>query len=178
MYQEPLAEQIADHFRSHIEAYLEATNNAFAASERSTVRAPKTIETASLAGGVFSVEPEKLPAFAIDVNNKTTAPVTEDVYAYQYEMQIAGVVTAQSQKEANRLVKRYEAGTEQFFKQHWMLHLFEPANFDFSVLRLVFQSANFSGAEAVTIGQDTVWIAGFTVAGLIITSEGGPVQHS
>lgn len=177
MYQEPLANQTADHFRTHIESYLEEVNNLFPAEDRSTVRAPKTVETASLAGGVFAVEPEKLPAFAVDVNNKSIAAVSEDVYTYQYATQIAGVVTAQNQREVDRLVKRYEAATELFFKRHWMLHLYEPTGFDFSVLRLVFDNADFSGAEEITIGQQTQWIAGFTVAGFIVTSEGGPVQH-
>jgi hypothetical protein len=177
MFQEPIAAYIADHFRTHIEAYLETINNQFPAPERETVRAPKTIETASLAGGVFSVEPEKLPAFAIDVNNKTVAGVSENLDLFQYSMQIAGMVNASSQQAVDHMVKRYEAGTEYFFKQHDLLHVFEPTGFDFSVIKLAFASADFSGAEELTVGQSKMWIDGFVVTGFIVVSESGPGQH-
>lgn len=177
MFQEQLAEEIANHFRTHIEAYLDIANNALPAEDRETVRAPKTVETASLAGGVFSVEPEKLPAFAVDVNNKVIAQVPSDLWLYQYSMQIAAVVSGQSQRGVDRLVKRYESATEYFFRQHELLHEFEPTSTDFSVVRLVFDSVDFSGAEEVTIEQKSVWIDGFTVSGFLVVSENGPGQH-
>lgn len=175
MFQEQLAEQLADHFRSHIKAYLEEANDAWPAGERETVRTGATVETASLAGGVMGIEIEKLPAFAVDVNNKVVAQVSEDLFLYEYNGQIAGLVIAGSQRSVNRLAKRYERATEKFIKEHEMVHSLETA--DYTVVRLVFQATDFSGAEEVTIEQKAVWIDGFRVDFSLVVSENGPRQH-
>lgn len=177
MFQEPLADYLKEHFQTHIEAYLEDINNAFPAVEREAVRAPKTIETASIAGGVFSMDHGKLPAFAIDVNNKKAGGAFENLELYQYDMQIAAVVISQSQESVDAIAKRYQAATELFFKRHGYLHQFEPSTHDFSVVSLVFVSTQFSGAMEITVGKSQHWIDGFVVSGIITTSEDGPGQH-
>jgi len=176
MFQEDLAAYTADHLREHIEAYVEAINNRFPATDREVVRTPVLIETSSLAGGVMAVELEKLPAYAVDCLDKQFIDVSENLYTYQYTGHIAGVVIANSQKSADHLVKRHESAVEKFIREHELLH--KLTNADFTILRFYFLASAFSGAELEGETKRTQnWIAGFRCDVNWIVSESGPSQH-
>lgn len=176
MFQEDLAAYTADHLREHIRTYIEAVNDRYTAIDREVVRSKIYIETASLAGGVMSVDLEKLPAYAIDCLDKQAIDVSEDLYTYQYNGHIAGVVIATSQNSADHLVKRHESAVELFVRQHELLH--QRSSDYFKILRFFFIGSAFSGAELEGETKRTQnWIAGFRVDVGWITSEDGPVQH-
>lgn len=179
MFQEEVADLTADHLRTHIGAYLTTVQSIYADSIK--LQVPKAIETANLVGGVYNTEPNKMPAYAIDIISKAFNSTDADsLWLYTYDGHIAGVVSGGSEASVNSMVKRHEQATETFVREHQFMHSLKNVlvGNDFLIKELVFTGAAFSGAELVEERNDRqVWIAGFRIDLFWIISEPGPQQH-
>lgn len=178
MYQEEIAKLTAKHLKAHIGDYLEILQKRYPDAVK--LQIPKAIETDNLVGGVYNTTPENMPAYAVDIISKSFSENTDNLWLYNYEGHIAGVVTGNGEVAVNALVKRHEQATEMFVKQHEFMHVYgSQMGNDFKIHGLGFSGAAFSGAELVSERQDReVWIAGFRIDLLWIASEDGPGQHA
>lgn len=178
MFQEEIADLTADHLRTHIKAYLQAVQALHGGTIK--LQVPKTIETANLVGGVYNTSTGKMPAYAIDVLNKTFAGNPENLWLYNYEGHIAGVVAGLDEKSVNLIIKRHEEAAEKFVREHLNLHgLVSLIGSDFTIIEFAFIGAAFSGAEELDTTNDvTTWIAGFRIDLNWIVSEPGPSNHA
>jgi hypothetical protein len=179
MFQEEIAALTATHLRGHLNTYLDYVESLY--SDGIKLQYPKSIETENLVGGVYNTKVTDMPAYAIDIISKGFSEFTENLYLYNYEGHIAGVMTAQDEQAANRICKRHEQATEMFVKDHEFLHELTstktPPN-DFKMQGMGFVGAAFSGAEMVAEQENRqTWIAGFRIDLLWVVSEGGPHQH-
>jgi hypothetical protein len=180
MFQEEIANITAAHLRGHIGGYLDVLAARYGDSVALVV--PKAIETDNLVGGVYNSSVGDMPAYAVDIIDKIFAGENPDgLWIYNYSGHIAGIVEAQGEVGANRLVKRHEQAVEQFVRDHLFMHL-EDSQLsdpnDFNIHELGFTGAAFSGAEMIGKENDREhWIAGFRVDLLWIVSESGPGQH-
>lgn len=178
MFQEEIADLTSTHLRTHIEAYLSAVQALHADTIK--LQMPKTIETANLVGGVYNTSNDKMPAYAVDVLNKTFAATTpENLWLYDYEGHIAGIISGLDEVSVNKLIKRHEEAVEKFVKDHLSFHnLSSTLGSDFTVVGFDFVDAAFSGAEELeTVEDRTVWIAGFRIDLTWTVSEAGPGDH-
>lgn len=185
MFQEEIGDLTAKHLRTHINAYLAAVQTLHA--DQVKLQNPKAIETANLVGGVYNTATDRMPALAVDVLNKAYAGNPENLWLYNYEGHIAGVISALDEVTANLIIKRYEEAVETFIREHANCH-FDPdttgpftsqLGSDFSIMELQFAGAAFSGAEELeTVNDNTIWIAGFRIDLNWILSEAGPSNHA
>jgi hypothetical protein len=178
MFQEEVADLTADHLREHIRALLDEISAHY--DDGVQLVTPKSIETDNLVGGVYSSKVGSMPAYAVDIINKTFAGESpEGLWIYAYDGHIAGIVSGSSEEVVNKSVKRHEAATELFVKRHEFMHALEsPKGQDFRLRELGFTGAAFSGAEMVDEENNRqTWIAGFRIDLLWLVSEFGPTQH-
>lgn len=174
MFQKDIASITAAHLRDHIREYLDEINARY--DDPSTLAMPQSIEIASMAGGVMAVRLDKLPAYGVDCIGKAVAPTPENLIEFQYDGHIAGTIRATDRDQADDLVKRHQAAVELFILRHRFLHL--PQHDHFMLQEMAFVSSNFSGALLENVGDNTeVWLAGFVINLVWITSENGPEDH-
>ena len=176
MYQEQLAKLTADHLRTHIKAYLDIVDAMFAGNDNVPLLVPKTIEPASLVGGMVTAFDKILPQYGIDVMGKQLAASDDSLWSYEYAGQINGLVHGGSQEAVDKLVKRHAAAVELFIRNHRVLH--QEDNLQYRVVEFVFVASDFSGAE--DLGEHDsgpIWLAGFSINVSWFTSEDGPNQH-
>lgn len=181
MFQEAIARQTADHFREHIEDYLEAIAASFTGTDRLTLKVP-SVSSTTLVGGVMRTPLNALPALGVDCLDKQQMQASEGLCYYQYDGAIAGLVSASSSEEVDKLAKRYAAATEKFVSQHQFLvdhntgQPYETA--DFMMREFIFINTTFSGAIEIELeGEEPLWIDGFTMNVLWVTSEDQYSQH-
>lgn len=180
MYQEQIAAETANHLRSHLPTYLSELQSQFTGSDKLKLSVPD-ITTVSLVGGVIQTEIESMPVVAVDCLNKSVIPSNESLYYSQYDGGIAGMVSASSETTCDKIAKRYASALEKFVKDHLLFHEnFQTNTKDFSIRELVWQSTRFSGAIELpteTENDNPVWVEGFVLDILWVTSEDGPRQH-
>jgi hypothetical protein len=180
MYHEEIGVITTEHLRLHIPDLLAELEARYADGVKLAL--PKSIEHANLVGGVYNAELNAMPAYAVDVTDKTVSGLTDSgLWEYAYNGHIAGIVSAGSEQAANTIVKRHEQAVETFVRQHQYMHQMEnqvPGN-DFSITAMGFVDGAFSGAEEVPAETNKyVWVAGFRVTLVWVLSEGGPSQHA
>jgi hypothetical protein len=133
-------------------------------------------------GGVYNAELNAMPAYAVDVTNKTFSAVTDSgLWEYAYDGHIAAIISAGSEQAANTIIKRHEQACEMFVKRHQFMHQTQAqvAGNDFSIRTLAFADAAFSGAEEVPAETNKyVWVAGFRISLVWILSEEGSNDHA
>jgi hypothetical protein len=179
MYHEEIGIITTEHLRSHIGDYLTELEARYGDGVK--LQLPKAIEHANLVGGVYNAELTGMPAYAVDVTEKSFSQVSNNgLWEYNYNGHIAGIITANSESSANAIVKRHEQAVEIFVKRHQFMHQQEAqvVGNDFSIVELGFVDAAFSGAEEVQAATKMVWVAGFRITLLWILSEDGPFQHA
>lgn len=171
MYQEEIASTTADHLRTHIKDYLNAVSAKH--SDKLSLVVPRSIDSASIVGGMISELPTKLPAYAIDCLNKSFAGTDENLFIYQYQGQINGMVAAASQDHVDKLTKRHSAAVEWFIREHLGLHALSGDGF--TLLEFDYVETDFSGAELVDESADReLWLGAFSINVFWFTSEDGP----
>lgn len=178
MYQLDIADITADHLRGHIAAYLTRINASY--DKPANLQVPQQIDTASMAGGVMAVRLDKLPAYAVDCIGKAVAGTSDNLIEFQYDGHIAGTILAPTKAEADILVKRHEAAVELFIREHMYLHQRHdtPLSDKFMLREMGFVSSNFSGALLEKPDDEReIWLAGFVINMLWVTSEDGPQDH-
>jgi len=179
MYQEEIGIYTTEHLREHIGGYLQELQTRYADGVKLTI--PKRIEHANLVGGVYNAALDQMPAYAVDVTDKAFSQITDSgLWEFVYNGHFAGIISANDESSANTIIKRHEQACEMFVKQHQFMHRHEASVIgnDFSLMELGFVDAAFSGAEEVQDGTRVVWIAGFRITLVWITSEEGPTQHA
>jgi hypothetical protein len=175
MFQRDLAKLTADHLRAHVNDYLATVNARY--DKPVGLFVPKRIEPASMAGGVFAAPADQLPFYGVDCITKQYGQRTDNVWCWQYNGHIAGLISANNRENADAIVKGHEAAVEAFVMDHQYLH--QPQGFEFSILEFGLLSVTFSGAEPQFIEEDKeIWIAGFEITTFWDTSEAGPGQHA
>lgn len=175
MFQEQIAQHTAEHFRTHVEAILDEIRAGFTGTDKLTTAVPEVTDD-TLVGGVMQVELERLPIIGIDCSEKQEIPSGESLYYCQYTGAFAGLVSAPSANEADRLCKRYAAAAEMFVREHQFLHGYSTTNFTFRELYYI--NTQLSGAMEVELEKDErSWVAGFTMNVAWVTSEDQPRQH-
>ena len=174
MFQKQLATITRDDLRLHIEGYIGEVNDWYDTPISNVL--PKRIELASMAGGVFAAPEDQLPYYGVDCITKQIAQRPDNLFCYEYNGHIAGLVSAGSRDGVDDLVKLHSAAVELFVRNHALLHQFVNPNF--SILEFGFLANTFSGAEPRFIEDNReLWIAGFEVTTFWHTSEDGPRQH-
>jgi hypothetical protein len=174
VFQKKLSIITRDHLRQHIEGYIDEVNGWYDTPITNVL--PKRIELASMAGGVFAAPEDQLPYYGVDCITKALAQRPENLYCYEYNGHIAGLVSAGSRDGVDDLVKAHAAAVELFVRNHTLLH--QSAEDQFTILEFGFLAATFSGAEPRFIEDNReLWIAGFEVTTFWQTSEDGPGQH-
>jgi hypothetical protein len=179
MYQEEIADLTAEHLRSHMQEYLDAVKAIYA--DKIEMTFPKAIETANLVGGVYNATQKAMPAYAVDIIDKVFTEHSDNLWLYQYNGHIAGVISASNEDSANKIVKRHEQATEMFVKRHDHFHqtAAKKVGNDFLIVGLGFTGAAFSGAEKIDEAENReTWIAGFRIDLVWIVSEDGPGDHA
>ena len=178
MFAEEIAKVTADHLRSHIEAYLTAVAAEFTGSEIVTLVVPKSITVASLVGGVIQQLPDTTPAYAVDCMNDSFAGIADDLYIYEYDGHISGLVAAGDEFTVNRMVKRHAKAVYNFINNHLFLHRDTTYQAKFTFHGMGFLDTVLSGSELVDdTNNREIWIAGFRHNVLWTVSQDGPVQH-
>jgi hypothetical protein len=174
MYGEDLARETARHLREHIKAYLDAINLEYPGDKSVTLVVPKQIEPASAVGGMITEFDKILPQYGIDILGKLLSADDASLWAYEYTGQINGLVHGGSREAVDYLISRHERAVETFIREHKVLHDFETANF--KLIEFAFAGLDFSGAEDVS-GDESLWLAGFSINCSWFISESGPDQH-
>lgn len=177
MFQELLGKICADHLRTHIRDYLDEVAS-WTPDQTSTLIVPKRIDVAGQVGGVVGELDKALPAYALDVQTKEFAGNPDGLWLYSYVGHIAGMVTAGSEEEAGRQVKRHQAAVELFVRRHQFMHL--ESNDYFSIRLFAFLDSDFSGAEQVQVPprDRTIWVDAFRIDFQLDVSEDGPDDHA
>lgn len=179
MFFEEIGDITAEHLRSHIPGYLAILQERYPDSIK--LKAPKSIETANLVGGVYNATPNDMPAYVVDLLNKEFAGDSDaSLWLYNYTGHIAGVVSGMNEETTNRLCKRHEQAVETFVREHGFMHNLgaQIAGNEFTLISLGFIDAALSGAELLDDANGRqVWIAGFRVDINWLVSENGPGQH-
>jgi len=178
MYQEEVANLTADHLREHIGVLLDETQAIY--NDKVVLQNPKAIETANLVGGVYNADPTAMPAYAVDIIDKTFAgDASAGLWLYIYGGHIAGVLSGASESSVNAAIKRHEQAVERFVKSHNHLHSLASAlGNDFRIVELGFVGSAFSGAEQINAKDDReLWIAGFRIDLNWVLSEDGPGDY-
>lgn len=180
MYHEDLARLTADHLRTHIEVYLTEENARY--NDKVKLIVPKSIEPASVVGGMFTEFDNILPQYGIDILEKVFIPDNSgDLFTYLYTGQINGLVHASTRDAVDKLVKRHGASVERFVRQHQTLHDWQtpvPLNENFRITEFAFSAIQWSGAEDLgEVEGAHTWMAGFSCDCAWVTSEEGPGQH-
>jgi hypothetical protein len=173
MFHEQIAKYTADHLRSHIEGYLVRINEQF--TTPATLVVPKSIEPASVVGGMFTAFNEILPQYGIDIVGKNFDESIGDLNTFIYNGQINGMVNANSRAGVDTLALRHAAAVELFIKEHQFMHLYKTD--DFSLLEVAFAGLDFSGAEEINTDDAQLWVAGFSIDLAWWTSEDAAMQH-
>lgn len=180
MYHEDLARLTADHLRAHIGAYLTAENARH--TEKVKLIVPKSIEPASVVGGMFTEFNNILPQYGIDVLDKVFMPDNSgDLFTYLYSGQINGLVHGSTQDSVDKLIKRHSAGVEFFIRNHLTLHESSqtPLSANFALLEFSYLQTQFSGAEDLgEVEGSHTWMAAFSIDCAWLTSEDGPGLHA
>jgi hypothetical protein len=179
MYQEELAEQTADHLRTHIEGYLDEIAAKYTGLKYVDLVVPKSIEPASVVGGLWTEFDNILPAYGIDVLNISPSEDSASLWTHAYDGQINGLVSAGSRQTVDRLCSRHAQAVEHFIEQHLFFH-WDTQNRDvFSVVTFFGGNLEFSGAE--DLGEQAgrpLWLAGFSLNCTWLVSQEGPAQHA
>lgn len=176
MFQEDIAQLTADHLRIHIRDNLEYIESRFPNDPIKLVF-PKSIECASVVGGLFKDFDRILPAYAIDVWGKAEAITIDNLNTYEYMGQVSGLIAANNRTACDKLVKRHAAAVELFIRTHEFLH--EMNNDYFRIIGFLSVDAEFSGAEQIAETKSgQVWIAGFSFDCVWTTSEAAVTQHA
>lgn len=179
MFQEDLAKITADHLRTHIAGYLATVAARY--DDSVTLVNPKEIVVASAVGGLIQEFDSILPKYAVDVFGKTYAATGEDLNSWEYSGQVSGLISANSQDTADRIIKRHSAAVETFILNHEGLHQAVDSswNDDFIILSFGFSGLDLSGAEyAGDVNGREIWIAGFSFDCLWMTGEIEGRQHA
>lgn len=177
MWQEEIADYTAAHLRTHIVAYLEAIEAEKA--DNFKLRPPQGIETENLVGGVYSVDVNKLPAYAVDVMNKSYVGVGDDAYLYSYDGHIAIIVSANTEAAANIIVKRHLRAAEKFVREHQFLHQTTVVTDQCSLHEFGFAGMALSGAALIEdAAKKKTWVAGGRIDVLWVTRESSFFQHA
>lgn len=175
MWSEELGEITANHLRTHIAAYLADIESDY--SDGVKLVQPRAIETANLVGGVYSVDIEKLPAYAVDVMSKSFVASRDDGWLYQYDGHIAMITSAQSEGAANRISKRHLRAVEKFVREHQFLHQ-QVINDECAIHEFGFAGSALSGAAKVDEENNRqLWVAGARVDVIWVTRESGFFDH-
>lgn len=174
MYGEDLARETSRHLREHIKGYLDAISEEYEGDKSVTLIVPKSIDFASVVGGLFTEFDKILPQYGIDILDKLLSPDDTSLWSYEYTGQINGLVHAGSREAVDYIISRHERAVEKFIREHKVLHNFETDNF--RLIEFVFAGLSFSGAEDIK-GDQSLWMAGFSINCSWFTSESGPDQH-
>jgi len=177
MFHEKIAKLTADHLRTHIEAYLDIISAEYTGIEQSTLIVPKSIDPASVVGGMMTEFDQILPQYGVDVLSKILGEEIENLFTYDYLGQINGLVNSTSRESVDKICYRHARAVEYFIKQHQFLH--NENNTNYRILGFGFAGLDFSGAENLgTVNDREVWVAAFSVNVIWATSEDGFVQHA
>ena len=176
MFQEDLAYLTSNHLREHIKVYLAAVDARYSGNKKVPLVVPKTIEVASVVGGMMKDFDKILPAYGIDVVNIVAAEDASSLWSYEYLGQINGLVSASSQSLVDAMIKRHANAVERFVREHLFLH--QPTNDYFKIVNFVAGNLEFSGAEELgeVEGKET-WLGAFSLNVSWFTSEDGPSDH-
>jgi hypothetical protein len=176
MFHEQIAKLTADHLRTHIKVYLDSISAEYSGTDKVTLTVPKSIDPASVVGGLMTEFDQTLPQYGIDVLNKALGEDIEGLFTYNYFGQINGLVSSTSRDSVDKLCSRHARACETFIREHQLMH--EQSNANFSVLAFAFVGIDFSGAENLgSIDDREVWVAGFSINVVWATSEDGAFQH-
>lgn len=179
MFQEDLAKITADHLRTHVAGYLASVAARY--SDVVPLVNPTEIIVASAVGGMIQEFDQILPKYAVDVFGKQFAESGEDLFTWQYSGQISGLISANSQDSADKLVKRHAASVEAFIMDHLHLHQTSSSPWvdNFYIVSFGFSNSDYSGAEfAGTVNDREIWIAGFSYDCIWLVSEHDSTQHA
>jgi hypothetical protein len=175
MFQEFIARRTAEHFREHVDDYILVVRDKFAGSDKLTLSQPE-ITHSTLVGGIMQAELDRLPIIGVDCVDKAEIPSNESLYYCRYDGAFAGLVSASSSDEVDKLCKRYATLSELYVKDHQFLHAYETDDFTFREFYYV--NTSMSGAMEVELEeQQPIWIAGFTMNVQWVTSEDQGRQH-
>ena len=170
-------EQIGEYTRAHLMTHLQAELAAEEDRHDDNIKLimPKTMDVASMVGGVMQVARETLPQVAINILNKQSSPTAEDVYAYAYPGQMIVMVGGRDSDTVDKLGFRYASVFERLIKKH--PHLHQESQDEFTLIGWVWNGTTFSGAmqlerEDSPVGELWTQAVGLTVSW--ITSEFGP----
>lgn len=177
MFQEQIAQLTADHLRTHATAYLDEIA-ALNPTDQVTLVAPKSIRASSVVGGMVAELPELLPAYGVDALSKQPIPLSDNLWTFQYEGQINGMVLASNEVEVDKLAKRHARAVEYFVRKHRLLH--QLATDDFEIISFEFLGSDFSGATPLSEDPASrpLWVGGFSIDVTWMTSENGPEDHA
>jgi hypothetical protein len=175
MFQEAIAKQTAEYLRGHLEEYLQTVASRFTGTDRLTLKVPD-IKSSTLVGGAMQADIKDLPAIGVDCLDKQEIPSGESLCYYQYDGAIAGLISASSAGDVDRLAKRHASAIELFVREHQFLHQFSTP--DFSMREFIYVNTTFSGAIQLELEEEKpIWVDGFTHNVLWITSEDQYRQH-
>lgn len=176
MYYDELAIITRDHLQTHIGAYLETIETAY--SDNIKLVIPKAIEVHNLVGGVYSVNVDQLPAYAIDVMRREFVSSADNDYLYQYIGHIGIIVKSGSEASANKTCKRHLKAVEKFVKEHQYLHETDVVTDECYIHEFGFAGSALSGAAKVDDEHNREsWVAGARVDVVWVTRETGWFQH-
>lgn len=175
MFQESIARETAEHLRTHLSGYLQTIAQSFTGSDRLTLKVP-TVGSTTLVGGVMQAKMEELPIIGVDCLEKQDVPSGESLCYYQYDGAIAGLFSASSSGDVDRIAKRQAGAVEKFIRDHRFLHELHPS--DYMLREFLYVSTSFSGAIEIDLEDEKpLWVDGFTMNVLWITSEDMYRQH-
>lgn len=182
MFQEAIASTTAAHLRIHIGDLLEEIGSRFTGRDSLTLSVP-TIDSVTLVGGIMTAPVEALPLLGVDCVEKEEIPSSESLCYYQYSGAVAGLVSASSSDEVDRLIKRYAAVTELFIRRHQYLVNHSTGQQyqtqDFMIREFLYGGTGFSGAMEVRLeDEQPLWVDGFTIPVAWYTSEDQYHQHT
>jgi hypothetical protein len=179
MYFEQIARLTAEHLNTHIAAYLQAIGTEFTGTDIATLIPPREIRVDSVVGGVFAAEIDELPLYAVDSLVKNIDPAGEDLYTYLYTGTIIGMVSGETSREVNQMIKRHEWAVEKFIREHLYLHMIQGTHF--TITGFEFNGGSFSGGEQVIDDEDPTkltWVDAFRIDVTWRVSEDGFSQHA
>jgi len=176
MYHEQIAKLTADHLRTHIAAYLAEIEAEYLGTDKVTLVVPKSIDPASVVGGMMTEFDQILPQYGVDVLNKNLGAEIEGLFTYDYAGQINGIVSSTSRDSVDKLCSRHARAVEKFIKEHlFNLHSTDP---NFTMIGIGFMGLDCSGAENLgTVNDREIWIAAFSINLIWATSEDTAMQH-
>ena len=170
-------EQIGEYTRAHLMEHLPAELAAEEDRHDDTIKLvmPKTVDVASMVGGVMQVARDTLPQVAINILNKQASPTNDNLYAYAYPGQLITMVGGRDSDSVDKLAYRYGSVIERLVKLH--PHLHQNQEDEFTLIGWLWNNSTFSGAMQLERPDSPVgelWVHAVGISVNWITSEFGP----